>query len=382
MQKMMNAGTITTKRIEGFNTNMTIGIEAERANNPVKTGVEHYAKQLILQLAEIDTTNQYILYLRTKPEDWFLNLPKNFRVKILGYGSIPFPYLWTQLRLSWEMLVSAPDVLLVPAASLPIIHPKRSVITVHDVAWRLYPETFKILKRWYLEFTTWFACRFAHRVIAVSNATKKDLVKYYKVDGSKVEVVYHGYEAGDHNTETSLSLPEKYIVFIGTIQPRKNIIGLIEAFTELKRDHPELSHKLVIAGRVGWKPEETLVKIKSNSDVVYLGHVSDNDRWPILRYASLYVLPSFYEGFGIPILEAFSMHVPVATANVSSMPEVAGDAAVYFDPKNISEIKKAMQDVLLDKSLADRLVEKGDLRLQEFSWRNCGQQTHQILIQS
>lgn len=361
---------------------MTIGIEAERANNPVKTGVEHYAKQLILQLAEIDTTNQYILYLRTTPEDWFLNLPKNFKVKILGYGPIPFPYLWTQLRLSWEMLVNAPDVLFVPAASLPMIHPKRSIITVHDVAWRLYPETFKTLKRWYLEFTTWFACRFAYKVIAVSNATKKDLVKYYKVDGSKVEVVYHGYEAGEHNIQTSLSLPEKFIVFIGTIQPRKNIIGLIDAFTELKCDHPELSHKLVIAGRVGWKPEETLAKIKSNSDVVYLGHVSDDDRWAILRRASLYVLPSFYEGFGMPILEAFSMHVPVATANVSSMPEVAGEAAVYFDPKNITEIKQALQDVLLDKSLAERLVEKGDMRLGEFSWRNCAEQTHQILIEA
>ncbi len=363
---------------------MTIGIEAERANNPVKTGVEHYAKQLILQLAAIDTTNQYILYLRTKPEDWFLNLPKNFTIKVLGYGPIPFPYLWTQMRMSWEMLVAAPDVLFIPAASLPMIHPRNSVITVHDVAWRLYPETFKTLKRWYLEFTTWFACRFAKNIIAVSNATKQDLVKFYSASPEKIAVIHHGYDVASqtHISNATLSLPDQYIAFIGTIQPRKNIIGLINAFTELKHEHPELPHKLVIAGRIGWKPEETLAKIKTNSDIIYLGHIADNERWLLLQHASLYVLPSFYEGFGMPILEAFAMHVPVATSNVSSMPEVAGDAAIYFDPHSSTEIKKALQSVLFDKSLADSLVEKGDNRLHAFSWRDCGEQTHRILVKN
>jgi glycosyltransferase involved in cell wall biosynthesis len=364
---------------------MKIGIEAERANYPHKTGVEHYAKQVILQLAELDSQNQYILYLRTKPQDWFLKLPKNFTIKILGYGPIPFPYLWTQIRLSFEMLFFAPDVLFIPAASLPLIHPKKSVITVHDVAWRLYPETFKILKRWYLEYTAWFACRFANTIIAVSSATKDDLVKFYKVDEDKIEIVYHGYTPGQSNesnqgSEIIQKLPDKYIVYLGTIQPRKNVIGLIDAFTQLKLDHPELPHKLVIAGGMGWKTEQTLEKIKSNSDVIYLGHIADEDRWPMLKRASLYVLPSFYEGFGMPILEAFQMHTPVATSNISSMPEVAGDAAIYFDPNNISDIKRAMQSVLFDSSLADSLRSKGEQRLKLFSWHNCGQGTLNVLI--
>lgn len=364
---------------------MTIGIEAERANNPIKTGVEHYAKQLILQLAQIDSQNQYILYLRTKPEDWFLKLPSNFKIKILGYGIFEFPYLWTQIRLSFEMLFFPPDVLFVPAASLPLIHPKKSFITVHDVAWKIYPETFKILKLWYLEFTTWFACKYAHGLIAVSEATKIDLQKFYKVKADKIFVVYHGYEVHEssssyqfENHKIKETLPEKYVVFLGTIQPRKNIIGLIDAFIALKKEQPELPHKLVIAGRIGWKPEETLEKF-NNPDIFYIGHVTDNDRFSILKQASLYVLPSFYEGFGMPILEAFSVGTPVVTANISSMPEVAQDAAVYFNPKNITEIKKAMASVLNDKSLAQTLTDNGYRRLAFFSWHKCAIETLKVL---
>jgi glycosyltransferase involved in cell wall biosynthesis len=362
---------------------MKIGIEAERANHPIKTGVEHYAKQLILQLAALDSQNEYVLYLRTKPESWFLDLPKNFTVKILGYGPIPFPYLWTQLRLSWEMVVNAPDVLFVPAASLPLVHPKRTIITVHDVAWRFYPETFNTLKRWYLEFTTWFACKFAKQIIAVSQATKDDLMNVYGVSDRQVTVIHHGYDAtaltdAPASEEVRGMLPEKYVLYLGTIQPRKNIIGLIDAFMQLKHEHPDLAHKLVIVGRIGWKPEETLERMQ-NSEIVYLGHVADDDRWYILRHADVYVLPSFYEGFGMPILEAFSVGTAVATSNVSSMPEVAEDAAVYFDPRNVRDIKQALQNVLYDTALRTSLVEKGKRRLNSFSWERCGKETLTVL---
>lgn len=358
---------------------MLIGIEAERANHPEKTGVEHYAKQLILQLAELDQKNQYILYLRTKPEDWFLKLPENFKVKILGYGPIPFPYLWTQIRLSFEMLISAPDVLFIPAASLPLIHPKISIVTVHDTAWKLYPETFKLLKRWYLEFTAWFACKYAYKIIAVSQSTKEDLLKFYRVPETQVSVVYHGFEtaarsAGTVSPELLRKLPQEYILSLGTIQPRKNTTGLIDAFLQLKHEHPELPHKLVVAGKVGWKPEETLHRM-DHPEILYLGHVKDDERWYLLGHATVYALPSFYEGFGMPILEAFASGTPVVTSNVSSMPEVAGNAAVYCDPANVRDIKQALQSVLFDARLRQMLVENGTKRLLEFSWEKCARET-------
>ncbi len=381
---------------------MLIGIEAERANNPQKTGVEHYAKQLILHLAQIDSQNTYILFLRQKPEDWFFNLPNNFKVKV-----IPFPIFWTQLRLSWEMFFHPVDVLLIPASALPLIHPRRSVVTIHDVAWKYFPESFTGFMRRFLEWSTKFAVRHASQIIAVSESTKKDLIKFYNLDPSKINIVHHGYES-DLSALTSISpqeerklqsavnpssseergrgevedsLPNKYILFLSTLQPRKNLEGLIDAFSDLKKENPEIAHKLVVVGRPGWKFEKILENIKKYKNiVVYLGHVSDEARFYVLKQADLLVLPSFYEGFGMQILEAFEMNVPVATSNISSMPEVAGEAAVYFNPKRKDEIKNAIKSILLDKSLADRLREKGKNRLKDFSWEKCSRETLNVIL--
>src|SRR6266404_2574301 len=333
---------------------MLIGIEAERANNPVKTGVEHYAKQLILHLAQIDQANSYVLYLRTAPEKWLTSLPKNFRLKVM-----PFPIFWTQIRISIEMLFHPVDVLLIPASALPIIHPKKSVVTIHDLGWKFYPQSFTWFMRIFLQWSTGFAVKRASNIIAVSESTKRDVVKFYGVDPRKVTVVHHGYEVASQLISGSASaraerdgsanqraqgLPEKYILFLSTLQPRKNLEGLIEAFKQLKLEHPELPQKLVVVGRPGWKFESILEKITENKDiVVYLNHVADNDRWQILREADLLVLPSFYEGFGMQILESLAAGVPVAASNISSMPEVAAQAAVYFNPHNVLEIKNAIK---------------------------------------
>jgi glycosyltransferase involved in cell wall biosynthesis len=359
---------------------MTIGIEAERANNPVKTGVEHYAKQLILHLAELDKTNKYILYLRTKPESWFLKLPANFEIKV-----IPFPIFWTQLRISWEMFWHPVDVLFIPASALPIYHPKKSVVTIHDVAWRYYPETFTKFMRNFLEYSTRFAVKKASKIIAVSDATKKDLEKFYHIDPNKIEVIPHGYESitniPELSSEVKNKVPEKYVLFISTLQPRKNVIGLIRAFRKLKNENPDLPHKLVLAGRVGWRPEETLAEIEKNRDIViHLGHVKDDDRWALLKNSSCFVTPSFYEGFGMPILEAFQAGAPVATSNISSMPEVAGEAAEYFDPHNIDQIKSAIIKIIKNKPHADELSARGKERLKEFSWEKCAEATLRIIV--
>lgn len=356
---------------------MTIGIEAERANEGQKTGVEHYAKQLILHLAGADKKNNYILYLRTKPQDWFLNLPGNFTVKVM-----PFPLFWTQLRVSWEMLVRPVDALLVPASALPLFHPANSIVTIHDLAWKFYPRTFTFFNRVFLEWSTRFAVKFAGKIIAVSEATKKDLIKFYKVDAGKITVVHHGYEKP--NTFPGEKIPSEtggpYVLFLSTLQPRKNLAGLIDAFRRLKSELPELPHKLLVVGRPGWKYEKILKKIDENKGtVVYLNYVDDGRRLRILSGASVLALPSFYEGFGMQILEAFAAGVPVAASGVSSMPEVAGEAAVYFNPESASEIKDALKSVLLDKSFASSLIEKGKERLRSFSWEKCAKETLTVL---
>lgn len=358
---------------------MHIGIEAERANHSAKTGVEHYAQQLIIHLATLNTDDKYTLYLRSQPQPWFNKLPANFKVKVM-----PFPKFWTQVRLSWEMLWHAPDLLFIPASALPLIHPRRSVVTVHDTAWVNYPEAFTPFMRQYLHWSTWFAVRSASRVIAVSEATRQDLIKYYQVKPEKVIAVPHGYEVPTMSDapvsgEVASQLPEKYVLFLSTIQPRKNVIGLIEAFVEMKQEHPELPHKLVIVGKPGWKYEATLEKIKQYKDmVVYLNHISDNDRWPVYRGADLFVHPSFYEGFGMWLLEAFACGVPTAVSNISSMPEVGGDAALYFDPHSRAEIKNVMLKVLTNPALAKELIERGKKRLLVYSWDRCAKETMEV----
>ncbi len=359
---------------------MKIGIEAERANNPTKTGVEHYAKELIVYLGKLDQKNEYTLYLRNLPEKWFLELPKNFFTKV-----IPFPQFWTQLRVSYEMYKNPPDVLFIPASALPLVHPKGSVVTIHDAAWLYYPEAFTWAMRTYLHWSTWHAVREAKKVIAVSNSTKNDLVKHFGISADKIAVVPHGYEASVKDfsklsEEVAAKLPEKYVLFLSTLQPRKNVEKLIDAFRLLKEEHPDLPHKLVIVGKAGWKFETILRKIDENKDiVVYLRHISDDDRWPVYNRADLFIHPSLYEGFGMWLLEAFECKVAAAVSNNSSMPEVGGDAALYFDPQKVEEIKNTMAKLLYDPQLRQQLIEKGTKRLSEYSWERCAQETLAVL---
>lgn len=356
---------------------MLIGIEAERANLGQKTGVEHYAKKLIQHLAKLDDKNQYRLYLRSQPQDWFLKLPKNFEIKI-----IPFPLFWTQIRISLEMMFNPVDVLFIPASALPIIHPKNSVVTIHDLAWKFYPETFTWFTRWFLNWSTGFAVRKASKIIAVSEATKNDLLKFYKVSERKISVVYHGYDIESvSNIESKIQLPNKYVLFLSTLQPRKNLEGLIEAFKQLKLDHPEVPHKLVVVGKPGWKYESILKKINENRNFVeYLNYVSDADYRTVLQKAELLVQPAFYEGFGIQALDALVFGVPLACSNVSSLPEVAGDAAIYFNPHDIQDMKNAIYSVLSNKELSETLKTKGAERVKNFGWEKCAEQTLSILI--
>ena len=358
---------------------MRIGIEAERANNKTKTGVEHYVKELILHLAKIDSSNEYTLYLQTPPADWFLTLPKNFHLRLM-----PFPIFWTQLRISWEMLISPPDVLFVPASTLPLIHPK-SVYTEHDVAWIYYPEIFTWYMRQFHRIFSWLARKGATKIISISESTKKDLISHYDVAPKKIAVVAHGYTETNLVTdplssEVEAKLPKDYLLFLSTLQPRKNLELLIDAFRELKNEHPELPHKLVVAGKPGWKFQEILIKIDENKDIVtYLGHISDEDRWPVYKRATMFVHPSLYEGFGMWILEAFECDVPVAVSNSSSLPEVGGDAALYFDPTSKAEMKSAILKVLTNPQLRADMIVKGKVQLAKFSWEKCARETLSVL---
>jgi len=283
-----------------------------------------------------------------------------------------------------------PDVLFVPAHVLPLVHPPRSVVTIHDLGYLHFPRAHRLLDRLYLDLSTRFNARAAAHIIADSQATKRDLVERYGVEPSKISVIYPGYDEEAFQplrereaieaVKTRYGIAGDYILFVGTIQPRKNLVRLMEAFSLLKRQAADL--QLVIAGKKGWLYEAIFRRVEElglEGQVVFTGYVADEDLPALFSGARLFVFPSLYEGFGLPVLEAMACGVPVVCSNASSLPEVADDAALLFDPLDVVGMAAAMERVLGDERLRAKLVERGLKRARGFSWEKCARQTLAVL---
>jgi glycosyltransferase involved in cell wall biosynthesis len=360
---------------------MLIGINATAAFKEPRTGVEEYTYQLIKYLAMLkeNQRHRFILYTGDKPRFPISNfqIPGNFIIKKLKW---PLP-MWTQIRLASEMLWHKPDVLFIPVHVLPRLCPENSIVTVHGLEYEYYPEMYPGAHRRYIRWATRDALKRGRRIIAVSENTKKDLVKLYNADPNKIEVVYHGVEIANRRTQI-INKPQKqnpYILFIGRLERKKNIEGILEAYKMLKQKY-RISHSLVLAGAPGYGYDVLKSKIKNPKlKIIETGYVNENKKWQLLYGADAFVLPSFYEGFGMPILEAQAAGCPVITSNVSSMPEVAGEGAVLVEPKNIEEICEAMYKVINDKELRNDLIDKGYENIKKFSWQKCAEATLKVL---
>ena len=365
---------------------MKIGIEAERANLPNPTGVERYAAELIKNLAKIDSTNEYILYFRTPPQPWFSELPKNFRIRL-----IPFPKFWTQLRLSWEMIGHPVDALVILASALPLWHPKNSIFTAHDLAYEIYPQAFTKFMLYYQKWSTRFAARHAAKILAVSDATKQDLTKFYGTDPSKIVVTHLGFDAAQFHPRNYDEVQsvldkyglvyQKYVLFVGTIQPRKNLERLVEAFQKLRKQY-HVEEKLAIFGGRGWLWEPIVKKIKmagADGSAKYYDYLDKEDLPYIYAGAKLLTLPALYEGFGLPPLEAMASGVPVVVSNLSSMPEVVGAAGVLVDPNSVDAIADGLLKVLTDGNLRQGMIARGLEQAKQFSWENTARETLKVI---
>ncbi len=364
---------------------MIIGIDASRANILLKTGTEYYCSEIIKWLSKIDQKNQYILYSPSPLKGDLANLGSNFQNKV-----IKFPKFWTLIRLSLEMLKSPPDVLFIPAHVLPLIHPKNSVVTIHDVAFCYFPELYDNLARKYLEWSTKFALKHAKRIIAVSQNTKKDLIKLYKADPLKISVVYNGYnklfnsfrpeQAYLNSLKQRFNLNKPFILFVGRIERRKNVGNIVKAFNYLKNEG--LDFKLVLAGKHGFGASEILKQIEESDfkdDIILPGYISMEDYLYLMHEARVFVFPSLYEGFGIPVLEAMASGTPVVCSNRNPFTEIGKDAALYIDPLKPEEIAKAILRIIADSNLRNNLIIKGKERAKEFSWEKCAKETLKIL---
>ncbi len=363
---------------------MIIGIDASRATAVRRTGTENYSLHLIRELLALEEAHCFRLYFNQAPFPGLL--PEGAEQRVIG-----FPRLWTHFRLSAEMLTHPPDLLFVPSHVLPLIHPRRSVVTIHDLGYHYYPEAHTVFQNIYLRWSTRYNARAATRVVADSEATKRDLTHYYRIPEERIRVVYPGrdeslvpiVEPGAHaRVRACYGLSDPYLLYVGTLHPRKNLVRLVQAFAIFLRSSLSPNLQLVLAGQKGWLYDEVLTQVRKlglTERVVLTGYVPDADLPVLLSGALAFVFPSLYEGFGLPMLEAMACETPVVCSNVSSLPEVAGEAALLVDPLDTESLVNAIGQIVTDEGLRRTLVERGLRQMQYFSWGRCAREILQIL---
>ncbi len=363
---------------------MIIGVDGNEANVLRKVGVSVYASEMLHYFQKKSSKDlQFLIYVRTKP---LPGMPKEtpfFTYRLVKgrrlWRDFVFPlYLYTHPEI---------DVLFCPAHYAPRFCPVPIVVTVHDTSYLYFPQEF--LKKDLYKLTHWtkHAVRTAKKVIAVSRTTQKDVTKNYHIKTDKTTVIYNGFDKSEQSKEGMegrFSMPKNpYLLYVGTIQPRKNIHRLIEAFGSIHARYPK--HKLVIVGKRGWlfgDIFEKALEMGLEDHVIFTGYVSDAQLGSLYGKAECFVFPCLYEGFGIPLLEAMYYKCPVVSSNTGSLPEVGGDACLYFDPKDTTEMAARIRNVLEDKTLKKKLVEKGQKRVKLFSWEKSAKETLDIIMRA
>jgi len=379
-----NVESTTGNRQPGTGNRLLIGIDASRSVVAQRTGTENYSLFLIRALLKLDTRNRYRLYFNAAPAPNLFPPAGNVEMCCL-----PFPRLWTHVRLSWEMATRPPDVLFVPAHVLPIVHPKRSVVTVHDLGYLYYPQAHTRWSRAYLRWSTCYNARSAAHVIADSQVTQRDLLQHCQAAPARVSVVYPGCDSnpsfrGESEAAAILErygIPKPYVIYVGTLQPRKNLGRLLDAFAQAIGAKGSATH-LAIVGKPGWLFQPLFTQVQQlglDKRVHFTGYVPQEDLTALLQYAQAFVLPSLYEGFGLPVLEAMACGTPVICSNASSLPEVAGDAAILVDPQDTAQLAQALLCVLQDAELRRDLSQRGLRQAKRFPWEECARQTLEVL---
>ncbi len=367
-----------------------IAIDGSRAFLRRRTGIEEYAYQVIRHLRGPLRDEPVTLYLRSDQAPDF-DLPPAWKVKKLWA-----PRLWTQGRLSLAMLSDRPDILFVPAHTVPLIHPRRTVVTVHGLEYEVVPQGYGFWERLYMRWSIRHSVRAASTVVAVSENTKQDLVRLYGVPEAKIRVIYEGYDEKNSNFQFPISNGQPptavarsggegnvtpYFLFIGRLEERKNVVRIIEAF-ELLKAAQGLPHRLILAGKPGHGYAAIRSRIrhsKFKDSIEEPGYVSETEKRELLQGAEAFLFPTLYEGFGLPVLEAQAAGTPVIISSCSSLPEVAGEGAVMVLPEEPYLIAEALHLVLTDGEKRAALVRAGRENLSRFSWERCAAELARIL---
>jgi glycosyltransferase involved in cell wall biosynthesis len=347
------------------------------------TGNEVYVRSLLAAFAAVDRTSEFVAYVSLpEAESW---VPERFLVRRVSPN--PFERLGYQLS---HLLRKELPALLHVQYTAPLFCPVPVVTSIHDVSFIEHPEYFTNFRRRQLEFTVSRTARTASRIITVSEFSRTAIAQAYSLDPERITVVPNAAnpffrvtnrEASQKRVQETFRFTGPFVLSVGDLQPRKNHIGLIEAFSRLIQSRPQLPHRLIIAGQDTWfgsRVREAARHSGVGDRITFTGFVSDEDLLRLYNACDCFVFPSLYEGFGIPILEAMACGRAVACSNTSAMPEVADGAGLLFDPSRPDEIARAIRDILIDGELRSRMERLGLQRASTFSWQKSAQLTLQV----
>lgn len=356
---------------------MKIAIDASRAFLHERTGIEEYSYQLIKHLRTPLADHHVTLFLRrgTK-ENIDFELPDHWRSKELWA-----PRFWTYVRFSLSLLFFRPKKLFVPGHIVPFIHPQSTTVVIHGLEYEVHPEAYSKYEVWSMRRGIKNSCKWAKNIVCVSNNTKKDLMRLYDIPRDKIRVVYEGVNPAMRENEQITSevmakydiRQQGYLVFIGRLEERKNLSNILNAY-EILRNHFMIQHKLVLVGKGGYGWNHIAQEIQDHpfvDDIIVTGFVDEEEKWSLMRHAAVFVFPSLYEGFGLPILEAQQLGVPVVTSKNSSLREVAKDSALLVDPLIASDIAEKINQLLTDENMRKDVIQKGFINIKRFTWERC-----------
>ena len=371
---------------------MIIGIDGNEANLENKVGVNQYCYELLWALSRLQDEwkkrHLVIVYLKNKP---LKDLPKE--TKYFKYKVIPGGGAWIIKKLMPSLFSERPrpDIFFSPSHYVPPFSPVPRVCSIMDLGYLEFSGQFKKYDFWQLKLWSAYSLYVSKAVIAISNSTKKDIVRHYPFASKKTLVTLLAYDKSKFNpnidpndvrrVKNKYSIVNDYVLYLSTLKPSKNVEGLLEAFRRVKRSFPD--HKLVIVGKKGWLYISIFQKVKDlglEEDVIFTDYVQEDEKPALIKGAKLFILPSFWEGFGLDPLNAMAAGVPVVVSNVGSLPEVVGEAGILVDPYNIDSIAAGIKKVLSMPTLEyNTLVERGIKQARKFSWEKTARETLQIL---
>lgn len=383
---------------------MLIGLDARLYGSD--GGIQRYVQQLVNQLAKIDATNQYAVFLNKTNLNEFETNKTNFG-KILA--DVKWYTIKEQIIMPWKIWRAKVDLTHFPHWNVPLLFRGRFVVTIHDLILLKYPSKkattlsplFFAIKYWVYKKVLAHAIYDSLKIIVPSEFVKKDILANFQVPADKIIVVYEGAGVMEEthcnaSLQSNASLPPRpasdikkpYLLYVGVAYPHKNLEGLVKAF-QIFCDRYSRDYHLVLVGRENYFYHR-LKKIISNIQpalpagrypISYLGFIPDSQLPELYQNASLYIFPSFSEGFGLPGLEAMAYGTPVLASNSSCLPEIYGQAALYFNPRNLEDMAAAMNKVLTDKHQQEQMRQKGFEQVKKYSWEKCGQQTLEVYKQ-